>query len=170
MEKEYDMNQLFKAIRGDDLPEDKKTSTVETETCTDENKEEKQSTVQPETSVDKIFDVGIRGLTALAKGAFKLGKGVYKYAVNWCEEVNKYKEKYAYRPDDYVMDRLQNTRRSEEKQACIDLLVERGVYKYVEWKCKYCGKRERRLDIQGKPKFNLCEARDFDEPHYWVEI
>lgn len=37
-----------------------------------------------------------------------------------------------------------------------------------EFMCKYCGKKEIRMESMGRPKPGKCPRRNGDMPHSWV--
>lgn len=41
-------------------------------------------------------------------------------------------------------------------------------YRFVEYICTYCGKKERKTPFQGRPMPGKCSRRDGDYPHRWV--
>lgn len=41
-------------------------------------------------------------------------------------------------------------------------------YRYIEYQCRYCGKKERRPASQGRPNPGSCPRKTGDKPHSWI--
>jgi hypothetical protein len=42
------------------------------------------------------------------------------------------------------------------------------VYKFIEYQCRYCGRKERKAVGFGRPNPGTCPRKTGDKPHSWV--